>query len=149
MSNVSGTGTPMMRLETSRVDRYLYPEAPKLSFMQKFGRSMGKLLSFAAPIAGAVASFIPGVGLPIAAGCFGIGKLSGDMVRGSYAKEQQKIAEQQSQMSNITPSTPGLFEQPNAADLATQFITPPSLEGPTMNTVYLRDNMRGSAVENF
>lgn len=158
MANVSGTGAPMMRLDTSRADRYLYAEAPKLTFMQKLGRTVGKLVSFAAPIAGAVASFIPGIGLPIAAGCFGVGKFSGDMVRSSYAKQQNQIAEQQSQMANTVATTPGLFEnQLDTGAAATQFITappqqfetPPSLQGPALQTVIIRDGMRGEAVANF
>lgn len=150
MSNVNNNmRAPMMRLDTSRADRYLYPDAPKLSFMQKFGRTVGKIFSFAAPVAGAALSFIPGVGLPLAAGCFGLGKLSGDMVRGSYAKEQNKIAQQQAEMAQVTPHTPGLFDQGDAGQAATDFIVPPTLQGPTMDTVIIRDGMRGSALENF
>lgn len=150
MSQIAGMPPANMRLDMSRADKYLYPEAPKLGFFQKLGRTLGKAVSFLAPIAGAVAAVaLPGIGLPIAAGCYGLGKVSGDMVRGSYAKEQGKIAEQQQMMGSIRPSTPGLFEQDDVGSATTNFMAPSEFAPQINQTIINRDGSRGGALENF
>jgi hypothetical protein len=150
MSQISGMPPANMRLDMSRSDKYLYPEAPKLGFFQKLGRTLGKAVSFLAPIVGSVAAVaLPGIGLPIAAGCYGLGKLSGDMVRGSYAKQQNAVYEQQQMMANTRATTPGLFEQDDAGAGVTNFMAPSEFAPQINQTIIDRDASRGGALENF
>lgn len=151
MSDISGTGRPsaMMRLDTSRADAYLYPEKPKVSFFKKVGQTFGKAVSFLAPIAGAVTAVaLPGVGLPLAAGMFGLGNLSSKMVQSSQAKQQRSIQEQQDAMANTQVSLPGFFDS-KSMNQATNFIAPESQWPKIEEAILNRDALRGSSLQNF
>ena len=140
----------MLRIDVSRADRYLYPEAPKLSFGQKIGRAFGKAVSFLGPIGAAVTAVaLPGIGIPLAMGMYGASKLSGDMVNRSYSKEQIALQSQQQKMQGMQITTPGLFEQPSGPQIDADFIAPPQFQTGIQSAIINREQARGSAVQSF
>ena len=128
----------LVRIDYSRWDKYIYPEPPKLTFWQKLGRGLGKFMSFAGPVGAAVSAIaLPGIGLPIAAGLYGLTQVSRDQLYRAQVKDQIGQANQP-QPTNVT--LPGLFEMPNhAGALATDFIAPAPLV-PSINDVVIDRN---------
>lgn len=136
-----------MRIDYTTADRYVKPQAPRLTFMQKLGRTFGKLVSFAAPIAGSVLAIAaPGVGLPAAYGLFGAGQLARDQLAKAQAKDA--MAAQQAQQQQGPLVLPGLFETaPLSQGMAsTDFIVPRSLESRVQDVIVQR---RSAEVENL
>ncbi|HBF13552.1 MAG TPA: hypothetical protein DDW49_09275, partial [Deltaproteobacteria bacterium] len=84
-----------LRLDYSRVDQYLYPDPPKLSFWQHLGRGLLKGLSFLGPIAGSVLPFFGPAGVVSGLASYGVGKGASDMLAYSNYKFQQKVAASQ------------------------------------------------------
>lgn len=133
----------MVRVDFSRADKYIYPEAPKTTFFQKLGRGLGKFMNFAGPIGAAVTAIaLPGIGLPIAAGIYGMTRFSQDQLAKSDMKRQIDVASQP-QPTNI--QMPGFFEQGplQAGGAATNFMAPSSME-PSIGRVIIE---RGNAAQ--
>ncbi len=134
MSPIQNIQQSMLRVDYARADKYIYPEAPKQSFMQKLGRGLGKFMNFAGPIGAAVTAIaLPGIGLPIAAGIYGMTRFSQDQMAKSDMKRSIDVANQpQPQNINLT----GLFEQMpiQAGEKATSFMAPSGME-PSINQV--------------
>jgi hypothetical protein len=125
MSDLKSLTASMLRIDTSRTSEYLYADKPKLSFFQKLGRGFGKAVSFLGPIGAAVTAIaVPGVGIPIAAGIYGMSQIAGDMTSNALAKDAAKMSEYNSQMANSQVSLPGLFEGQSASEMTTDFIAP-------------------------
>lgn len=135
----------MLRVDSSNYDRYAIPEPKKVGFFKKLGRTMGKVLSFTAPIGAAVTAIaLPGVGLPIAAGLYGLGQFSRDQVIRSQAKEQAELA---NQPANLPITMPGFFgEAMGAGDAATNFIAPQSLENYISPVIINRQGAQQDAI---
>lgn len=125
MSDLKSLTTSMLRIDTSRTSEYLYADKPKLSFFQKLGRGIGKAVSFLGPIGAAVTAIaVPGVGIPIAAGIYGMSKIAGDVTNNALAKDASKMSEYNAQMANSQVTLPGLFEGQSANEMTTDFIAP-------------------------
>lgn len=149
MSNITNMNPSMVRVDYSRADRYIYPEPPKLTFWQKLGRGLGKFMSFAGPIGAAVTAIaLPGIGLPIAAGLYGLGRFSQDQLYKANVKDQIAAA---SQPQPVNISLPGLFEVAplQAGDAATEFIAPSSLEPRISDVVIERNAAQQQEIHNF
>lgn len=140
MSNpIQNLPPAMLRVDYARADQYIYPDAPKLSFMQKLGRGLGKFISFAGPIGAAVSAIaLPGIGIPIAAGLYGLTKVSQDQLAKSQIRDQIKMS---GQPQPVNIQLPGLFEQGpmQAGQAATDFIAPRSME-PEIGRVVVNRN---------
>ncbi|MBX7149081.1 hypothetical protein K1X76_08335 [bacterium] len=133
------TGPSYLRMDYSRADKYVYPEPPKLTFWQKLGRGVGKFMSWAGPIGAAVTAVaLPGVGLPLAAGIYGLSRYSQDKVAQSYQKDQIAMANQP-MPQNIT--MPGLFAStpPSAGSITTDFIAPRSFDANISDVIMNRN----------
>lgn len=149
MSQIQNMSPTKMRLDYSRADRYVYPEPPKLSFWQKLGRGMGKFMTFAGPVGAAVTAIaLPGIGLPIAAGLYGLGRLSQDQLYKAQMKDQIAMANQP-QVTSIT--LPGLFERGplDAGAQATDFMIQSSLEPQAQDVVIQRNAAQQEAINRF
>lgn len=134
-----------LRIDFTRSDKYIYPEPPKLSFWQKLGRGVAQGMSFLGPIGAAVSAVaLPGIGLPIAAGLFGLTKLSQDSLYRSNVKDQIAM---QSQQQPGAIALPGLFDTtPQAAgESATEFMAPQSMAPNITDVIINRDAARFEA----
>lgn len=137
-----------IRIDYSRNDQYIYPEPYKLSFGQKVGRFFGRAMNVLGPIGAAVSAIaLPGIGIPIAAGLYGLTRASQMGLASSYAKQQAAIA------STPMPNNiqmPGFFvPSGDAGEHATEFIAPRSLEPNIGDTIILREQSRRAAEVNF
>ena len=97
-------------------------------------------MSWAGPIGAAVtASALPGAGLPIAAGIYGMSRFSQDKVAQSYQKDQIAMANQP-QPQNIT--MPGFFAAtpPDAGSVTTDFIAPRSFDANISDVIMNRND---------
>lgn len=131
-----------LRVDYSRADQYIYPEAPKLSFFQKLGRGVLKGLSFLGPIGGAIGGmFAPaGIGIPVAMGGYGVGKLSSDLLANSNRKIAMQNADYYANMPKGMVMS-GLFEaQQTEGEMATSFIAPPELHPQISDVIIKRNN---------
>jgi hypothetical protein len=149
-SNTSSQNT-LLRIDTSRVNAYLGPEIPKLSFGQKFGRALGKFASWALPVAGSVMSVMfPGAGALAGSLCYGGAKVAGDMVQKSYMKENIAIQNSANEMANSPVTLPGLFEgeQQNMRNMQT-FQAPQQFQPQINTTIMNREYSRMGAVNTF
>jgi hypothetical protein len=149
MSSLNGTAG-IIRLDTSRMNEYLYADKPKLNFWQKIGRGVGKALSFLGPIGAAVTAIaVPGVGLPIAAGIYGLSNVAGQLTSKAVAKDSAEMQAYQGQISKLPITTPGLFEQASQTDIQTNFMLPKQFEMPTAVTLVNREMAQNGSVEGF
>lgn len=149
MRNIPNNIPANLRVDYSRADQYIRPEPPKLTFWQKLGRGVGKFMSFAGPIGAAAAAIaLPGIGLPIAAGLYGLTRVSQDQLYKAQVKDQ--IA-QSAQAQPTSISMPGLFEtggfQPG--QVSTDFMAPERLEPAIGNMVIDRNAAHQEAVMHF
>ncbi len=150
MTKISQHSGGMVRVDMSRADEYLRPDAPQLSFGQKLGRFMGKAVSFAGPIGAAVTAVaIPGAGLPIAAGIYGASNVSGYAVSKAEQRDAQQVQLSAQQNAGRPMATPGLFESATTGESVTQFVVPQNLQTPVNQTVQMRQQNTQSAVEGF
>jgi hypothetical protein len=138
----------MLRVDTSNYDRYTRPTPPKVGFFKKLGRTLGKVVGFAAPIGAAVTAIaLPGVGLPIAAGLYGLGNFSQDQVARSQAKDQAAMA---NQPANPPVVMPGFFQDSlDAGQAATSFMAPKSMEADIGNVIMHRESMHQEAIQSL
>jgi len=141
----------LLRIDVSRVNNYLGPEIPKLTAGQKFGRFLGKAVSFLAPVAGSVLSCIfPGAGTLIGSLAYGAGKVAGDAVNKSYMKENIAIQNSAQQMANMPITMPGLFENNSQQMQSAQTFSAPQQFLPQINsTMYNRESSRMNALGSF
>lgn len=148
MSQIQNMGPTNLRVDYSRADQYIYPDAPQLTFFQKLGRGVGKFMTFAGPIGAAVTAIaLPGIGLPIAAGLYGLGRLSQDQLYKAQIKDQITMANQP-QPTNI--QLPGLFENSlDAGAVATNFMAPSSMTPGINDVVIRRNNAHQEAITQF
>lgn len=150
----SGSSIPgsndMLRIDNSRINEYLYTDRPKTSFWKKLGQGFGKVFSFMAPIGAAVtAAVVPGFGIPLAAGIYGLGKLSNDLTANSYAKQNAEMDAYNQQVSQMQVTLPGLFEQASEVDYQLDFIAKPELNSNLIPTLGNREVSGTYQVENF
>lgn len=144
MANQIQNVTPgRLRIDYGRADRYIYPEPPKLTFFQKLGRTLGRAASVFGPIGAAVTAVaLPGIGLPIAAGVYGLSQVAADQTNRALVNDQIK-ASAQPQPTNV--GFPGLYDIHQSPGLgATDFIAPSHLE-PQIGEVL--ENREGSRFE--
>lgn len=148
MGDFQNINSGMVRIDYSRADRYVYPAPPKLTFMQKLGRGLGRFMSFAGPIGAAVTAIaLPGIGLPIAAGIYGLGNVAQHETNKAYAKDAAALA---AQPQPGPLSLPGLFQpSADAGGLATDFIAPSSLQPDISNVIINRNSAQESELQNF
>lgn len=144
--------TGILKIDTERTNEYMKKKyyLPKLSFLQKVGRFMGKALSFIGPIGAAVMSVaLPGIGLPLAAATYGLSNMAGKLTAKAEYGDQIQAAVLSDQQSKLPVILPGLFEQASQVDIMTNFITPSSLTGPATNTIINRLETENSKTQNF
>jgi len=149
MANEIQNVTPgRLRIDYGRADKYIYPEPPKLTFWQKLGRGLGRALSVAGPIGAAVTAVaLPGIGLPIAAGIYGLSNVAADQTNRALINDQIK-ASAQPQPTNV--GLPGLFDTAQSPGLgATDFIAPSHLEPQIGDVMVNREMSRSEAEEDF
>lgn len=149
MANISGS-SGMIRIDTSRMNEYLRPDKPKLSFFQKLGRGIGKAFSFLGPIGAAVSAIaIPGAGIPIAAGLYGLSNVSGRLTAQAEAKDAARANQAYSEASKKPVMLPGLFEQASQAQIQTDFMVPSSLQSQTQAVIGNREASSHNMTEGF
>ncbi len=149
MSNIQNTTTANMRVDYGTATNYLGPEAPKKTFWQKLGQGLAKGMSFLGPIGAAVTAVaLPGIGLPLAAGIYGLTRFSQDKLQQSQMKDQMEMA---SQGKPTSISFPGLFDSsPVSAGMqATNFIAPSSLSPQINDVIINRDAAQQEAGVTF
>ena len=136
-----------LRLDYSRSDKYIYPDPPQLTFMQKLGRGLGKFVSWAGPIGAAVTAIaLPGIGLPIAGGIYGLTKVARDQLAKSQTRDQIAMANQQ----GTAVTLPGLFETSfQAGDEATSFMAPSSFHSDISQVVIERSSAHQEAIQSM
>lgn len=141
----------MLRLDTSRSAEYLYADRPKLSFGQKIGRFLGRAMSFLGPIGAAVTAIaVPGFGIPLAAGLYGLSKVSSDLTGRAQAKDAQKMQEYNQEMAGRQIGLPGFFDQQmSQADIQTDFIAPSQFGPAIQNTITNRESAIGQSLNSF
>lgn len=148
-ASISGSGG-MIRIDSSRMNEYLYVDKPKLNFFQKLGRTIGKGIAFLGPIGAAVTAIaVPGFGLPLAAGLYGASQIAGTLTATAEAKDAATMQAYQQELAKLQVVTPGLFEPDSASDIDTDFIIPQELNQQTTITILDRQMSQNSAVENF
>jgi hypothetical protein len=142
MSDFKAIQPSLLRIDTSRAGEYLYADKPKLSFMQKLGRSVGKAASFLGPIGAAVTAVaLPGVGLPIAAGIYGASTIARDSTNVALSKDAQKMNEYNAKQSQTPVSVPGFFDGSSSMSAASDFIAPSQYDQGISQTLIHRQNM--------
>ncbi len=141
----------LLRIDVSRVNSYIGPEVQKLTAGQKFGRFMGKAVSFLAPVAGSVLSVMfPGAGTLIGSLAYGAGKVAGDAVNKSYMKENIAVQNSAQQMANMPITMPGLFENNSQPMQSVQNFNAPGQFLPQINsTMNNRESSRMNALGSF
>ena len=141
----------MLRLDTSRTAEYLYADRPKLSFGQKVGRFFGKTMSFLGPIGAAVTAIaVPGFGIPLAAGLYGLSKVSSDLTGRAQIKDAQKMQDYNQQVAGRSVELPGFFDaQVSQADIQTDFIAPSQFGPSLQNTIVSRESAIGQNLNTF
>ena len=150
MTTISQNSGGLVRVDMSRSDEYLRPEAPNLTFGQKLGRFMGKAVAFTGPIGAAVTAVaVPGIGLPIAAGLYGASNVAGYATSKAESKDAQQMQVSAQQNSAKPVGMPGLFEQSTTGEAATQFVIPQELNSQVNTTLQNKQMSNQSAVENF
>ena len=138
--SINPSSTGMIRIDSSRNAEYLYAERPKLNFFQKVGRFMGKAMKFLGPIGAAVTAVaLPGVGLPIAAGLYGLSNVAGHLTDKAESKDAMKMNEWMADKGKQQIMLPGLFEQSTQADIQTSFITPQEMQPQVTMTIVDRE----------
>lgn len=150
MASIPTGSSGMIRLGTDRMSEYLYADKPKLSFWQKLGRGAGKAMSFLGPIGAAVTAIaVPGAGLPIAAGLYGLSNVSAKATSDALSKDAAKMQAYESANAQKPIYTPGLFDGMSASGLKTDFIVPETMQSQALTTISDRSLMNQRAVENF
>lgn len=141
----------MLRLDTSRTAEYLYADRPKLNFGQKLGRFFGKTMSFLGPIGAAVTAIaVPGFGIPLAAGLYGLSKVSSDLTGKAQVKDAQKMQEFNQEMAGKQIGLPGFFDQQaSQAEIKTDFIAPSQFGNGIQSTILSRESAIGQNLGSF
>lgn len=137
-----------MRIDTSRINTYLYADQPKTSFFGKIGQFLGKALSVVGPIGAAVVSCLPGGILPAAA-IYGASNFAGGLAARSVAKDASAMQAWQQENASKPVVIPGFYEQPSVGDIQTSFIVPSNLEGNVNTTLENRGQADSNAVAGF
>ena len=148
MADFQNVNSGMVRIDYSNVAKYAYPEPPKLTFWQKLGRGVGRFVSWAGPIGAAVTAIaLPGIGLPIAAGIYGLSGVASHEINKAYAKDS---VAQAAQAKPGPLSLPGFFQPSmDAGSAATDFIAPSSMQPDISNVIINRNNAQETELQNF
>lgn len=149
MSDFQNVNPGMVRIDYSRADKYVYPEPPKLTFWQKLGRGLGRAVSFAGPIGAMVSAVTLGpLGIPVAAGLFGLSNLARDETTKAYAKDS--VAQAAAQPKPGPLMMPGLFQNSfDAGAAATDFIAPTPLQPDISRTIIQRNDAQLAELQSF
>lgn len=146
MSELKGTTPSILRIDTSRTSEYLYADRPKLTFMQKLGRSVGKAMSFLGPIGAAItAPFC----LPAAAGIYGLSRVASDATSNALSNDSAKMQQYNQQVANQPVSFPGLFESMSDSEITTDFIAPSQYSSGIQDTLINRDQAQMQSMRSF
>ena len=149
MSNSSSISRDIIRPDTGLVNHYLYAEQPKLNFLQKLGRTMGKIGSTALKFAAPFMSLIPGFGIPLAAASYGVGNIVGDVTSNALSKDADAMKQYNASVSGKPVTLPGLFEQAAQSDIVTDFMVPSELTAPTAHTLMTREIATSNMVQSY
>ncbi len=137
-----------MRVEVR--NEYLKPEVKNLSFGQKVGRFFGKALSILGPIGAAVTAVaVPGIGIPIAAGLYGLSNVAGKMTQTAEANDAAAAQASYKQQTSMPVSVPGLFEQASQAQINTDFMIPSHMNNQASITITNREMAQTQNVQSF
>lgn len=150
-TGTTGT-TGLIRLDTSRLQEYLKPEyyKPKLTFWQKVGRFFGKAFSFVGNVGAAVVGVaVPGVGLPIAAGLYGLSNAAGKLTASAEAKDAANWSEAYKRVSKNQVIIPGIFDIVGQVPIESRFQTPKNMVPQASFTIINRERAQFDKVENF
>ncbi len=149
MGILQNTTPANLRIDYGTAYNYIGPEAPKKTFWQKLGTGLAKFMSFAGPIGAAVTAVaLPGIGLPIAAGLYGLTRFSNDKLYQSQIKDNIEMS---SQPQPTSVQFPGLFDTNplSAGQQATEFMAPSSYDAQIGDVIIQRDSAHQEAVTNF
>lgn len=150
MSDLRSLTPSMLRIDTSRTSEYLYADKPKLTFWQKLGRGFGKAMSFLGPIGAAVTAIaVPGVGIPIAAGIYGLSRVASDATSNALSKDAAKMQTYNDQMAQSQITMPGLFESQHANEITTDFIAPSEYAQGIQQALISREAAQSSSLGAF
>jgi hypothetical protein len=150
--SIQNVGSPNLRIDAGTADAYTRVEPPKLTFMQKLGRGLAKTMGFLGPIGAAVSAVTLGpLGLPVAAGLYGLTKFSQDKLYQANIKDEIAMSSAQQQQQSQTIGFPGLFDTSpvSAGEQVTEFIAPKSLEPQISDVVVDRNSAQQEAVGQF
>lgn len=137
-----------MRVEVR--NEYLKPDVPKLSFGQKVGRFFGKALSFLGPIGAAVTAVaLPGIGIPIAAGLYGLSNVAGKLTATAESNDAARADASYKELSKMPVSVPGLFEQASQVDIQSDFMIPKEMNNQATITIVNRELAQNQNIESF
>lgn len=146
MTNLRATTPSLLRIDTSRSSEYIMPEPPKKTFMQKVGSFFGKVLG---PIASAVTAFVPGFGLPLSAGIYGLSRIASDASDASISKSQATYNAQVQELSKQPITLPGFFDGQSQNQIQTDFIAPSEYHSGIQNTIITREQSQYQNLQNF
>lgn len=144
--------TGMLRMDVSRLQEYLNPEyyKPKLSFWQKVGRVFGKAFSFLGKIgASVVAAAVPGIGIPIAAGLYGLSNVAGKLTANAEAKDAANWSAEYKRVSQNPVIIPGIFDLASTVPIESKFQTPQKYVPQASHTIFSREQAQFNSVESF
>lgn len=149
MAIIQNTSTPNLRIDYGTSMNYFGPEAPKKTFWQKLGTGLLKGVSVLGNIGAAVLPLaLPGIGLPIGAGLYGLSRFSGDKLAQNQMKDNLEASMQPRPTQVILP---GLFDSTpqSAGDKATDFIAPSMMAPQIGEVVVQRDASQMEAMSQF
>lgn len=148
-NNIQNITPANVRIDYTTSGAYIGPEAPKHTFFQKLGRGLAKFMNFAGPIGAAVSAVALGpIGIPVAAGLYGLTKFSQDKLYQAQIKDEIDMASQSQQNTIVYP---GLFETQtlSAGEQVTEFIAPNSFQADISQVIIQRDAAQQEALGNF
>ena len=138
--------TGMVRVDVR--ENYLQADKPHLNFWQKVGRGFTKALSIGGQIGAGVLA-VTGVGLPFAAGLYGISNVAGQIDAHTSANDAARMNDYYKQNASKPVATPGLFEQDSVGGQLSDFMVPQSMNNQASLTIQNREASLAANVQNF
>lgn len=146
---LQNVGSPNLRIDYGTANAYTRPEASSKTFIQRMALGVGKSMTFLGPVGGAVAAVTLGpAGLPVAAGMYGLSKVSADQVYQSKIRDQIQMASEAKPGPVVLP---GLFETQavSPGETATTFMAPKSMEPQISDVIVNREMAAAEARTKF